>query len=260
MALKIRIVKRLPEFVIDIDFSCEESKLLALIGPSGSGKTTIVRIIAGLDKPDEGEITYNGTVWVDTKKGIFLPPQKRQLGYVFQEYSLFPHLTVEENVAFAAKNDAKVEDFLQTLGVWHLRTRRIQRLSGGERQRVALAQALASDPKVLLLDEPFSALDVVTRGKLQQALKSLKGKLCLPIVHVTHDLEEAEILADKILPVEQGKLAGDWLENYLAGTPPGGARQFIDNLNHNHGRSDHNKDRCRKLKRLRRLKAIYTAA
>ncbi len=213
MALNVKIVKKLPEFVIDIAFACEDSELFALIGPSGSGKTTIIRIIAGLDKPDEGKISYNGEVWVDTEKGIFLPPQKRRLGYVFQEYSLFPHLTVEKNVTFAAKDTAKAEQLLQTLGVWHLRSRRVQRLSGGERQRIALAQVLASEPNVLLLDEPFSALDVVTRGKLQQELKALKGRLGLPIIHVTHDLEEARFLADAVLPLEKGRVVKSWLHH-----------------------------------------------
>jgi len=212
MALNVKIVKKLPEFVIDIEFACDDSELLALIGPSGSGKTTIIRIIAGLDKADDAEISYNGEAWVDTKKGIFLPPQKRRLGYVFQEYSLFPHLTVEKNVAFAAKNPAKTGQLLQMLGVWHLRARRVQRLSGGERQRIALAQALASEPRVLLLDEPFSALDVVTRGKLQQELKALKGRLGLPIIHVTHDLEEAGFLADAVLPLEKGRVVNSWLK------------------------------------------------
>ncbi|MCK4837833.1 MAG: ATP-binding cassette domain-containing protein, partial [Desulfobulbaceae bacterium] len=156
---------------------------------------------------------YNGETWLDTKKQIDLAPQKRDLGYVFQEYTLFPHLTVFKNVAFAAGEMKKVIDLLKLLDVWHLKDRKPHKLSGGERQRVALAQALAKGPKVLLLDEPFSALDIVSRQKLRQELKKIKKEFNLPIIHVTHDLEEAEYLADSLLPVVQGEVDNRWLAN-----------------------------------------------
>jgi len=216
MKLEVKIFKRLSGFDIDISFSCPNGSLLALIGPSGAGKTTIVRSIAGLERPDSGFIACNGVVWSDTGKGIWLPPQKRKLGYVFQEYSLFPHLSVEKNVAFAADDKGEVEELMEMRRIGHLRWRKPHQISGGERQRVALAQALARKPRVLLLDEPFSALDVATRQRLREELKSLKSRLSVPVIMVTHDINEARFLADEMLPIEQGKRAPDWLSRFLS--------------------------------------------
>lgn len=215
MGLKVSIRKKLPDFEIDVTFECPDSKLIALLGPSGSGKTTIVRMIAGLDRPDRGTIAYHDTIWFDSKKNIFLPPQKRQLGYVFQEYTLFPHLTLAENVRFASDDEDLVKRLLGEFGLLSLKDRRVHKISGGERQRTALAQALARKPKVLLLDEPFSALDIVTRTRLRQDLNNLKNKLSIPVIHVTHDLEEAEHLADRVFPVQFGKFAAEWLAGYM---------------------------------------------
>lgn len=211
MKLEIAIIKALPRFTINISFACPSGQLLALVGPSGGGKTTLMRVIAGLDQPDLGRLTFNGETWLDTREKIDLPPQDRALGYVFQEYTLFPHLTVFHNVAFASEDARKVADLLKLLEVWHLRDRKPRKLSGGERQRVALAQALARNPKVLLLDEPFSALDVVSRRKLQGELKKIKREFDLPVIHITHDLEEAEYLADTLLPMVAGQVEENWL-------------------------------------------------
>jgi molybdate transport system ATP-binding protein len=211
MKLEVEIVKELPRFAINISFACGDGELLALVGPSGSGKTTLMRIIAGLDQPDLGRIGYNGETWLDTRAKIDLPVQRRSLGYVFQEYTLFPHLTVFDNVAFATRDPGRVADLLKLLEVWHLKERKPRKLSGGERQRVALAQALARDPKVLLLDEPFSALDAVFRRKLRGELKKIKAEFNLPIIHITHDLEEAAELADTILPMVEGRIEENWL-------------------------------------------------
>ena len=211
MKLDIHIIKQLPRFDINVSFSCKSGEMVTLVGPSGAGKTTLMRMIAGLEKPDIGSISFNGDTWLDTKKRIDLPPQKRSLGYVFQEYTLFPHLTVFKNVAFASRDAKKVADLLKLLDVWHLKDRKPNKLSGGERQRVALAQALAKDPKVLLLDEPFSALDIVSRRKLRAELKKIKQEFNLPIIHITHDLEEAEYLADELLPIVQGRVDKTWL-------------------------------------------------
>src|SRR5690606_6745432 len=193
-------------------------------------KTTIVRMLAGLEKPDRGTITFGDEVWFDCSRGIHLPPRKRRLGYVFQDYSLFPHLTLFENAAFAAVDHREVNDLLDLFGIGHLRDRKPHQVSGGERQRCAICQALARHPRLLLLDEPLSALDVVTRRGLREEIKSLKGKLSCPIIYVTHDINEALFLADEILPVVDGKADYGWMQRTITrepgeGTPTRGARE-----------------------------------
>jgi len=215
--LEVSIRKKLPHFTVNVQFSCGSGQLLALLGPSGAGKTTIMRVLAGLEKPDAGRIVYNGEVWLDSEKNICLPPRQRKLGYVFQEFSLFPHLCVEKNVAFAADNQARVRELLHRFGIWHLRNHKPQGISGGERQRVALAQALAANPRVLLLDEPFSALDVQTKESLRGEVLAIKKQFSLPIIQVTHDLHEASLLADVVLPIVRGQVAGEWLAGILQG-------------------------------------------
>lgn len=219
MDLTVRIKKRLPLFELDVSFACPAENLLALVGPSGAGKTTIIRIIAGLDKPDEGIITFKGQSWVDTEKKIFLPPQERRLGYVFQEYTLFPHLNIYRNVCFAAKDQDLVKELMKGLGIWELKDRKPQMVSGGERQRCAIAQALARQPRVLLMDEPFSALDLNTRRKLRQQVKSMKNDLAIPVIHVTHDIDEALFLADDILPLIKGRVMKKWMMQFLLKNP-----------------------------------------
>lgn len=215
MALFVDIKKSLPQFDLEISFSTEEKELKVLIGPSGAGKTTLVRVIAGLEKPDEGMIRFNGDVWVDTSKGLCLPPQQRRVGFVFQDYTLFPHLSVFKNVALCARDRHDVERLLRLFGIWDLRKSRPEHISGGERQRCAICQSLARGPGILLLDEPFSALDVENRRRLRRELKALKNEVCLPVIHVTHDLQEALFLGDDILPIVRGKVTPDWLDRQL---------------------------------------------
>lgn len=215
MELAVEIKKKLPLFELDVSFICPVERLLAVIGPSGAGKTTIVRIIAGLDRPDSGIIKYGDKTWVDTEKGIFVPPQQRQLGYVFQEYTLFPHLNLYRNVSFASRDTGHVEYLMRALDIWDLRNRKPSAVSGGERQRCAIAQALARHPQVLLLDEPFSALDMNNRRRLRERVKAIKEEFSIPIVHVTHDIDEAMYLADEILPVIKGKIMRKWLMQFL---------------------------------------------
>jgi molybdate transport system ATP-binding protein len=216
MNLYIHIRKRLPHFDLSVAFTCPAEKITVIIGPSGAGKTTLMRLIAGLDKPDDGIIRFGEEVWVDTEKNIFLPPQRRRLGYVFQDYVLFPHLTIYENVAFAARDKQRVRYLLERFGLWHLRKRKSCDVSGGERQRCAICQAMARKPRAMLLDEPFSALDVFTRRDLRDELRDLKEELSMPVLYVTHDINEAFYLADEIIPLVAGKVDREWMPRSIA--------------------------------------------
>jgi len=213
--LQVSVRKKLKYFDLDIAFTCPEEKLLVLIGPSGAGKTTLIRMIAGLEKPDEGHIAQGNEIWFDSLRGINLPPQKRGLGYVFQEYTLFPHLSLYRNASFAAADRKEVDDLLTLFGIAHLRNRRPPMVSGGERQRCAICQALARRPRLLLLDEPFSALDALTRRKLREEIRGLKKTFSFPIIYVTHDLNEAFFLADELISVVEGKIDKDWLKRTI---------------------------------------------
>lgn len=222
MSLYVSIRKKLKYFDLDVDISCQDEELLGLIGPSGSGKSTMIRIIAGLEKPDEGHIRYGSEVWYDSSQRIHLPPQKRRLGYVFQDYTLFPHLTLQGNVHFAARDRKQADDLLDLMGIGHLRDRKPGMVSGGERQRCAICQALARNPRILLLDEPFSALDFMTRQKLRQDVERIRKEIMLPTVYVTHDIQEALTFADKILPIVEGKINSNWLQKAFQSPPTGG--------------------------------------
>ena len=196
---------------LNMDFSCRAGEILVLLGPSGSGKTTALRSIAGLYKPKYGKISASGKDWLDSDAGIELAIQQRRAGMVFQDYALFPHLTALENILIAidhipSKEAAKkAMDLLQLVNMQGLEERYPNQLSGGQQQRVALARALAREPKVLLLDEPFSAVDQQTRRKLVRELIQLKGQLGLPIIHVTHDLNEARRIADRLCIIHHGR-------------------------------------------------------
>jgi molybdate transport system ATP-binding protein len=177
---------------------------VALVGPSGAGKSSVLRAMAGLLSPASGRVEVGGRVWLDTAAGVELPPERRSVGLVFQEYALFPHLDVRRNVAFGGAG--RTDELLERLRISHLARARPGDLSGGERQRVALARALARDPDVLLLDEPLSALDAHTRGVVRGELADLLAELRLPTLLVTHDFEDAAALAGRIGVLVDGQV------------------------------------------------------
>ena len=219
MTISASIKRRLKYYDLDLSFTCATNKMMVMIGPSGGGKTTIIRMLAGLEKPDEGQVIFGDEVWFDSERRINITPQKRRLGYVFQDYNLFPHLNLLDNAAFAAVEKKEVDDLFELFKISHLKKRKPHMVSGGERQRCAICQALARHPRLLLLDEPFSALDVVTRRGLREELKSLKGRLSCPIIYVTHDIHEALFLADEILPVVDGKIDRGWMQRTITREP-----------------------------------------
>jgi molybdate transport system ATP-binding protein len=195
---------------LDVALDCRPGELLAIIGPSGSGKTTMLRCIAGLYAPHSGRVTVGSEMWLDTQTGVDLPPQARSVGLVFQDYALFPHLSALDNVRLAMlRHDEPARgrlarSLLARVHLEGLEARRPDQLSGGQRQRVALARALARDPQVLLLDEPFSAVDRMTREPLKEEIAALHRALDIPMLLVTHDLEEAQALADRICVLHAG--------------------------------------------------------
>ncbi|MBS9402761.1 ABC transporter ATP-binding protein [Halomonas sp. TRM85114] len=192
------------------NFHCEPGELLALVGPSGSGKTTLLRAIAGLYRPAGGWVRCAGESWFDAGQGLSLAPQRRRVGLVFQDYALFPHLSALRNIMVpldhlpTARRREQALAWLSRVRLEGLADRYPAELSGGQRQRVALARALARQPRVLLLDEPFSAVDQVTRRRLQRELALLREQISIPIVLVTHDLDEACALADRICVLHAG--------------------------------------------------------
>ena len=181
-----------------------ERETLALVGPSGAGKTTALQAVAGLVRPVRGRIELDGTILFDAARGIDRPPEQRRVGLVFQEYALFPHLSVAQNVAFGGRERAA--ELLERFRIAHLAKARPAELSGGERQRVALARALARDPAVLLLDEPMASLDAHTRAGVRAELRELLRELALPTILVTHDFEDAAALADRVGVIAEGKV------------------------------------------------------
>ncbi len=196
-----------------VSFSVEEGEVFTLLGPSGCGKTTTLRLVAGLEEPDDGEILVNGNPVAAPRQGLFLAPDKRQMGMVFQSYAIWPHLTVFENVAFplrvrseqGAAITEKVLQALETVGLAGLEGRGATDLSGGQQQRVALARALVYAPAILLLDEPLSNLDAKLREQMRFEIRLLQKKLKLTILYVTHDQTEAMTLSDRIAVVHRGR-------------------------------------------------------
>ena len=209
--IDVRLKRTYPGFELDVDLQVPGRGVTALFGDSGSGKTTCLRCIAGLERAEQGFVQINDEVWQDSAKGIFVPPHKRALGYVFQEASLFPHLSVLANLEFGLKRIAKsqrrvdMNQATELLGIGHLLERHPQHLSGGERQRVGIARALLTSPKLLLMDEPLAALDSRRKSEILPYLQRLHGELDIPLLYVSHAQDEVARLADHLVLLRDGK-------------------------------------------------------
>jgi len=202
--LSVHIKKQLTHFMLDVQFSMDR-EITVLYGPSGSGKTTTLHAIAGLVKPQSGSITLNDRILFQDGK-VNIPVSKRNVGYVFQQYALFPHMTVWENIQYGMKNESFVKRLINDMNIHHLIHQYPHEISGGERQRTALIRALATEPDILLLDEPFSALDDETKAISYQQLLSLHRQWQIPIILVTHNQHDVERLANQVLYMREGKI------------------------------------------------------
>jgi molybdate transport system ATP-binding protein len=226
--IQVRICRTLTSedggFQLDVTFVLEKG-ITILFGPSGAGKTTLLDCIAGLSDPDQGRIVAGGTVLLDSEKGISLGAIDRKIGYMFQDLALFPHLTVEGNVAYGLgrlrpeDRKQRIAASLESLGIANLSARRPAELSGGERQRVALARALVTQPSVLLLDEPLAALDMPVRMKIAEDLRRAIQELPIPVLYVTHSRDEVFMLGERMLMIERGKIIAEGTPHQVMSAP-----------------------------------------
>ena len=214
-ALAFQADVRLGSFRLRAQFSVHQAETLVLVGPSGAGKSTCLALIAGLLRPDAGRISCGTDVWYDAAAGVHIPPERRRVGLLFQDYALFPHLTVSENVRYGprargrdrAAADATAATWLARFGLAYVANRQVGEISGGQRQRVALARALAAAPRALLLDEPFGSLDVSTRGVVRSELRAFLAGCGLPTILVSHDPVDALAFGERIAVLENGALS-----------------------------------------------------
>ncbi len=211
--IEIAIEKKLGNFTLDARLDAPESGVTALFGRSGMGKTSVINALAGLLRPDRGRIVVGGTTLFDSERRINLPPEKRRLGYVFQEARLFPHYSVRGNLLYGAKSDSKehggpnFDTVVELLGIKDLLARRPADLSGGEKQRVAIGRALLASPRLLLMDEPLASLDEARKNEIMPFIERLRDELKLPIFYVSHEMEEIIRLADLLVLLDAGKVA-----------------------------------------------------
>lgn len=223
--LHVEAQTRLGDFELDLTVSAAAGRCVALAGPSGAGKSTVLRIAAGLLRPDTGVVRCGERVWLDTSRQINVPPERRRCGYVFQDYALFEHLTAWQNVAYGLRHLARrerrprAEELLDRFGLATRADARPRTLSGGERQRVAIARALAREPHALLLDEPLSALDARTRAKAGRELAGVLRTAGVPSILVTHDFAEAAALGDQVAVVDRGRVIQHGRPDQLAAAP-----------------------------------------
>ncbi len=223
--LRVDARSLLGEMELDVQLNVQPGHCLALAGPSGAGKTSVLRIAAGLLRPDSGRVVCGEDVWLDTDRGIDVVPESRRCGYLFQEYALFPHLKVIDNVAFPLRGMRRAERrsralaLLERFDVGSLASAYPLTLSGGERQRVALARALARNPRALLLDEPLSALDARTRAAAARGLAEVLHEVEVPTLLVTHDFSEAAQLGDSVGVIDRGRVIQEGTASELAARP-----------------------------------------
>ncbi|HWM13670.1 MAG TPA: ABC transporter ATP-binding protein [Gaiellaceae bacterium] len=214
--LHVRLSHPLRSFRVELSLDVGR-ETVALVGPSGAGKTSVLRAVAGLLRPERGRIAFGDELWFDSETKVRVPPERRSVGLVFQEYALFPHMTVAQNVAYGGRDG--VAGLLETLGIAALAGARPDELSGGERQRVALARALARNPGVLLLDEPLTALDSHTRAHVRAELGEVLARLRLPTLLVTHDFQDAAALATRVGVLVEGRIVQVGSPAELVATP-----------------------------------------
>ncbi|UJA19206.1 ABC transporter ATP-binding protein [Thermoleophilia bacterium SCSIO 60948] len=224
--LEARIATRVGEdFDLDTDLAVEPGRCLALVGRSGAGKTSVLRALAGLRRPDSGRIACEGETWFDAEAGVWVDPEERRCGYVFQDYALFPHLSARANVCFGirglprSERRERADSILAELGLADRLEAKPATLSGGERQRVALARAIASEPRALLLDEPLSALDASSRAAASRTLAAVLARLGVPTVMVSHDFAEAATFGDEVAVIEAGRIVQRGAAGELAAAP-----------------------------------------
>jgi len=214
------------DFLLEASLNIADGEFVALFGASGVGKTTLLRCIAGLEQPEQGSIVVRGETWLDSVARLNLPPQQRRVGYMFQDYALFPNMTVRGNLEFALRkgeDQKRINELLELMALGELQHRKPDSLSGGQKQRVALARALASEPRLLLLDEPFSALDAEMRSRLHDEILRLQKHFGITTVIVSHDVSEVCKLASRVMMMEAGRIVeqGKPIDVFSAGQTSG---------------------------------------
>jgi molybdate transport system ATP-binding protein len=222
--LRVDIKKQQGDFNINVGFSAGQAGVTALFGSSGAGKTSIVNMVAGLSRPDDGRIVMNGQSWFDSKKKINIPPEKRRIGYVFQDARLFPHLSVQSNLTYGMGwQKGKLNPYIrfdrvvELLGIEPLLNRRPAKLSGGEKQRVAIGRALLCSPVLLLMDEPLASLDQDRKTEVLPFIRKLCKNFSIPILYVSHHMDEITTLADHLVLLDKGRAAAAGpLENFTS--------------------------------------------